>query len=81
MKEYGGVQDAPVVESSDDESIGFATLPPPIWSEFKTPITNTGRRQGQEYVIERLKAGDITPIVIRVQEKVTKAGDRMVIAG
>ena len=81
MKEYSGVQDAPTVESSDDESIGFATPPPPIRSEFKTPITNTSRRRGQEYVTERLKAGDITPTAIRVQEKVVKAGDRMVIAG
>ena len=81
MKEYSGVQDVPTVESSDDESIGFATPPPPIWPEFKTPITNTSRRRGQEYVTERLKAGDITPTVIRVQEKVIKAGDRMVIAG
>ena len=46
MKEYSRVQDTSTVESSDDESIGFAILLPPIWSEFETPITNTGRRRG-----------------------------------
>ena len=30
---------------------------------------------------ERLKAGNITPTVIRVQEKVSKSADRMVLAG
>jgi len=33
MKEYGGVQEEIRVESSDDESDGFATPPPPVWSE------------------------------------------------
>jgi DDE superfamily endonuclease len=80
MKEYGGIQEAPRVESSDDESDGFAT-PPPIWTEFDTPITNTGRRRGQAYVTERLKEGNITPTVLRVQDKVVKAADRMVSAG
>jgi hypothetical protein len=32
-------------------------------------------------VTERLKAGNITPTVIRVQEKVLKSADRMVLAG
>jgi hypothetical protein len=32
-------------------------------------------------VIERLKAGNITPTVIQVQEKVTKSADRMILAG
>ena len=41
MKEYSGVQDMPTVESSDDKSIGFVTLLPPIWSEFKILIINT----------------------------------------
>jgi len=81
MKEYGGVQEEIQVECSDDESDGFATPPPPVWSEWNTPITNTGRRRGQEYVTERLKEGKITPTVLRVQDKVVKASDRMVSAG
>ena len=69
------------VESSDDKSEGFGTLLPRPWNEFNTPITNTGRRRRQDYVIERLKGGVITPTVIRVQEKVAKASDIMVLAG
>jgi len=81
MKQYGGVQELEREESSDESSVGFATPPPPPWHEFTTPITNTGRRRGSNYVTERLRAGNITPTVIRVQEKVSKSADRMVLAG
>jgi hypothetical protein len=79
MKQYGRVQEAQLYE--EEESEGFATPPLRPWIEFKTPITNTGRQQGLNYVTERLKAGNITPTVIRVQEKVTKSADRMILAG
>jgi hypothetical protein len=52
-----------------------------LWDRFNTPITNTGRRKGQAYVTEWLKKGDITPTVLRVQDKVVKASDRMVSTG
>lgn len=81
MKEYGGIQVPPIAESDDSESDAVATPPPPIWSEFKTPLTNRTRRKGQAYVTERIIAGKITPTVRRVQEKVVKATDIMVIAG
>jgi hypothetical protein len=80
MKQYSGVQEAQRDEEEEEESEGFATPPHP-WTEFKTPITNTGRRRGSNYVTERLKAGNITPTVIRVQEKVLKSADRMVLVG
>ena len=81
MKQYGGVQELEREESSDESSVGFTTPPPPPWHEFTTPITNTGRRRGSNYVTERLRAGNITPTVIRVQEKVSKSADRIVLAG
>jgi DDE superfamily endonuclease len=80
MKVYGGIQEYPLVGSDNKESNAFAT-PPPSWAEFCTPVTNTGRRKGQEYITNRLIDGLITPTVIRVQEKVAKAGDCMVSAG
>ena len=81
IKEYSGVQEEIQVECSDDESDGFATPPLPVWSKWNTPITNTGRRRGQEYMMERLKEGKITLTVLCVQDKVVKASDRMVSAG
>jgi hypothetical protein len=44
MKEFGNIQDQSGKESIDDNPIEFATPPLPFWSEFNTPITNTGRR-------------------------------------
>jgi hypothetical protein len=81
MKEYGGIQEQEQVELFNDSSEGFATPPPQPWHEFSTPITNTQRRRGSEYVMERLQSGDITPTVLRVQDKVARASDRMVLAG
>ena len=81
MKQYGRVQEAQLYEEEEEESEGFATPPPCPWIEFKTPIINTGRRRDSNYVTERLKAGNITPTVIRVQEKITKLADRMILAG
>ena len=46
MKEYGGIQEAPHVEPSDNESDRFTTLPPILWDKFNTPITNTRQRKG-----------------------------------
>ena len=81
MKEYSGIQEAACIDSTDDKSDGFATPPPLNWHEFRTPTCNRTRLSGQEYVATRLKAGNITPSVVRVQEKVGKASDRMVLAG
>ena len=84
LKQYGGIQEVQREEtpSSDDESEpAFATPPPPPWHEFTTPITNTGRRRGSQYVKGRLLVGTVTPTVIRVQEKVEKAADRMILTG
>jgi DDE superfamily endonuclease len=81
MKEYRGIQDERREESTDDESIGFATPPPPPWHEFTTPITNTGRRRGIEYVKGRMLVGSITPTAIRVFEKIDKATDLMLVKG
>jgi hypothetical protein len=85
MRDYGGIQERSREESdkeSDEESEPtFATPPPPPWHEFNTPITNTGRRKGVDYIKLRMLAGTITPTVIRVQEKVEKAADRMILRG
>jgi hypothetical protein len=81
MKEYGGIQEAPRIELSDNESDGFATPPLILWDRFNTPITNTGRQKGQAYVTERLRKGDITPTVLHVQDKIVKASDRIVSTG
>jgi hypothetical protein len=84
MKQYGGIQETQRKESplsSEESEPAFATPPPRPWAEFTTPITNTGRRRGSNYVFERLKAGTITPTVIRVQEKVSKSADQMILSG
>jgi DNA-binding protein H-NS len=80
MKEYGGQQGRERSCSVDSDESGFMTPPPP-WHEFTTPITNTGRRRGAQYVAGRLQVGEITPTIIRVQEKVEKAADKMILAG
>jgi hypothetical protein len=81
MKEFGGIQEAQESSSDDDSEPAFATPPLRPWKEFKTPITNTERRRGSDYVTVRLKAGDVTPTLIRVQEKVSKSADQMVLSG
>jgi len=81
MKDYGGQQGRERSCSIDSSDAGFATPPPPPWHEFTTPVTNTGRRRGAQYVVGRLQTGQITPTVIRVQEKVEKAADKMILAG
>jgi hypothetical protein len=43
MKEYGGIQEAPHIEPSDNESDRFATPPPILRDKFNTPVTNTGQ--------------------------------------
>ena len=78
MKDYGGNQEGDSTDS--DESIAFAT-PPPCWHEFSTPTTNIGRRRGAEHVKGRLAVGMITPTVLRVQEKVEKASNQMILSG
>jgi DDE superfamily endonuclease len=84
MKSYGGVQEEGVVEvegESDPESEpGFSTPPPPNWTEYNTPITNTQRKRGSEYV--RAKSGQpFTPIAIRVLEKVEKGSAQLILKG
>ena len=81
MKQYSRVQEAQRDKEEEEESEGFATPLPHLWTEFKTPIINTGWRKGSNYMTERLKAGNITLTVIQVQEKVLKSADRMVLAG
>jgi DDE superfamily endonuclease len=85
MKEYGGIQveiEEEGSSSSDDLEPAFATLPPRPWTEFRTPITNTQRRRGSEYIQSRVRSGEpLTPIAIRVMEKVEKGTDQLVISG
>jgi len=84
MKAYGGIQNAVEAEEvaiSRESTPGFATPLPRLWSEFMTPITNTQRKRGSEYVKERMVAGPITPTVIRVMEKVQKGSDKMILEG
>ena len=59
----------------------FATPPPPPMSKYKTPITNTQRRRGSDYIQERVAAKDITPTVLHVIEKVERGTTRMVHKG
>ena len=85
MKEYGGIQVEIEEEGSslsDDSEPAFATPPPRPWTEFRTPITNTQRRRGSEYIQSRVRSGEpLTPIAIRVMEKVEKGTDQLVISG
>jgi hypothetical protein len=66
--------------SSEESKPTFTTLPPRLWAEFTTPITNTRQRRGSNYVFERLKARTITPTVIQVQEKVSKSANRIILS-
>jgi hypothetical protein len=75
MKRFGGIQNEDNDESIDDESFGFATPPRPPWTEFTTPITNTGRRRGSLYMRDRILVGNIILTAIRMIEKVEKAAD------
>ena len=69
-------------------SDGFVTLPPQPsnWDLFNTPLTLRLRKQGIKYVRSRTIAainGDIpiTPSVLRVQDKVSQASERSILAG
>ena len=68
--------------SSDEDSEPVFATPSPIqWHEFTTLISNTGRRREMQYIKGRLLVKSITPTVIRVQEKVEKVADRIILAG
>jgi hypothetical protein len=82
IKDFGGIQEVESEKSSEEEEPAFATPPPPPWTEFRTPITNTQRRRGSEYIQSRVRSGlPFTPVVIRVMEKVEKGTDQLVISG
>jgi hypothetical protein len=84
MKQYRGIQETQREESpssSEESEPAFVTSPPRPWAEFTTLMTNIRRRRGLNYVSERLKARTITPTVIRVQKKVSKSADRMILLG
>jgi hypothetical protein len=86
MKTFGGIQEETRVEessssSNEEEEPAFATPPPLDWSQFNTPITNTHRKRGSEYIKSRATTGPLTPTVIRVMEKVEKSADRMILQG
>ena len=82
MKDFGGIQEVESEELSEEEESAFATPPPLPWTEFRTPITNTQRRRGSEYIQSRVRSGlPLTPVVIRVMEKVEKGTDQLVISG
>jgi hypothetical protein len=82
MKAMGGIQEETTARarskellfSSDSESV-FATPPPPDWIQFNTPITNTQRRRGSEYVRARATIGLLTPTAIHVMDKVEKGSN------
>jgi hypothetical protein len=59
----------------------FVTPPPPLISEYKTPITNTQRRRGSNYIQEHVAIKDITPTVLHVIEKVKQGTTRIVYKG
>jgi hypothetical protein len=82
MKQFGGIQEnIREKELSKDEEPAFATLPPPDWTQFNTPITNTQRKRGSEYVRSRAITRPLTPTAIRVIEKVEKASDKLILQG
>ena len=67
--------------------IGFTTLPPSYsnWNLFETPLTMRSQKKGLEYVHSRTVSameGDIpiTPLVLRVQDKVSQASERSMLA-
>jgi hypothetical protein len=93
MKEYQALQmPEPVVETPSSlllsSSVGFTTLPltPTNWNLYTTPLTMRSRKKGLEYVRSRTVSaidGDIpiTPSVLRVQDKVSQASERSMLAG
>ena len=93
MKEYQALQRLePVVETPSSpllsSSVGFTTPPltPTNWNLYTTPLTMRSRKKGLEYVRSRTVSaieGDIpiTPSVLRVQDKVSQASERSMLAG
>ena len=85
MKEYGGIQELVTVRpgtSSSSESGSVFTTPPLFnWANFTTPITNTQRKRGAEYIQGWIALGPLIPITKCVIEKVERATDRMIIEG
>jgi hypothetical protein len=81
MKDFGGIQDIKSEESSEEEP-AFATPPPLPWTEFQTPVTNTQRRRGSEYIQTRIRSNlPLTSVALRVMEKVKKGTNQLVISG
>ncbi|RKF82285.1 hypothetical protein GcM1_173021 [Golovinomyces cichoracearum] len=72
MKEYTAVL-AIAPEREPPSSTAFATPLLRPKADFDIPNTNSARIRGQNYVAERFVEGEITPTVIRVQNKVIKA--------
>jgi hypothetical protein len=69
-------------------SIGFTTPPltPTNWNLYMTPLTMRSRKKGLEYIRSRTVSaidGDIliTPSVLQVQDKVSQALERSMLAG
>jgi hypothetical protein len=68
-------------DSDASSKPAFTTPPPPPMSEYKTPITNTQRRRGSEYIQQCVAIKDITPTVLYMMEKVERGTTRMVHRG
>jgi hypothetical protein len=93
MKEYQALQmPEPVVETPSSpllsSSVGFTTPPltPTNWNLYTTPLTMRSRKKGLKYIHSRTVSaidGDIpiTPSVLRVQDKVSQALERSMLAG
>jgi len=93
MKEYRALQTLePVMDTPSSPllslSVGFTTPPPSHtnWNLFETPLTMRSRKRGLEYVRSRTVSaieGDIpiTLLVLRVQDKVSQALERSMLAG
>ena len=73
---------APEESLSDESEPAFATPParPILWHEFDTPITNTTRKRGIEYLNNRDDQA-VTPTARRVRQKCDKAADIMILKG
>jgi hypothetical protein len=58
MDRFGITKQIEVLNQGDDDGSNsdassepaFATPPPPLMSKYKTPITNTQRRRGSDYI-------------------------------
>ena len=93
IREYQALQmPEPVVETPSSpllsSSVGFTTPPltPTNWNLYATPLTMRSRKKGLEYVRSRTVSamdGDIpiTPSVLQVQDKVSQASERSMLAG